>query len=213
MNETDIANLSLGRLAVGQRIASLGDQTNLAKQCNQFYHFARQEVLRDFPWDLALRPVALSLVAGQVFPGWTFVYAYPANTLMVRAISDRTGLRFMRTSVLCRDQDLWPTPIKVPFKVALKDDGASKVIVTDLQNAYAFTTVDVTNTGVFAVDLASAIAWRLAMEVGGPLQAKAELIDRAQQQYLFWRSQAAANAMNESQPDPRPESPSIACRS
>jgi hypothetical protein len=50
------------------------------------------------------------------------------------------------------------------------------------------------------------------MEAGGPLQAKADLIDRAEGRYLRSLSTAAAQALNESRDDEKPESPSISCR-
>lgn len=212
MDKTGIFNLTLGRLQVGQAVASPSDQTNQARLCNRFYDQCRQEVLRAFPWGLALRAEALALVADQTFPGWQYVYQYPDDCLRVFAVGDISGIRYARTQVLCGDQETWPPMLRYPWQQALKDDNASRVLLSDVPTAYAFFTVDVENTGVFPADLSSTIAWRLAMEVGGPLQAKLDLVDRAEQKYLFSVSNAAAAAMNEQRDDERPESPSISCR-
>jgi hypothetical protein len=212
VSETAIANLALGRLGVGQAIASIDDLITPAKVCKRFYDTCRREVLRAFPWPFAYQAVALGLVSGQTFPGWSYVYAKPANCLTVRAIGDSSGLRFARSFNWCWDQSQWPAALRQPFQIALKDDGASSIIVTDVQSAYAFLTADVTNAGVFTPDFDSILAWRLAMEAGGPLTVKADLVERAKQEYLYWKSHATASALNESQDDERPESPSISVR-
>lgn len=212
MSDTAIANLALGRLGVGQAIASLSEQSTPARLCNRFFDQCRKEVLRAFPWGFALRAQALAVVSGQTFPGWTYVYQYPQNCVMVRAIGDSAGLRFARTATFCQDQQDWPPVLRQPWQQALKDDNASIVLLSDVQSAYAFLTVDVTNTAVFPVDFTSTLADRLAMEVGGPLQVKADLVNNAQSRYAWSLSQATAQALNESKDDEKPESPSISCR-
>lgn len=214
MSETDIANLSLGRLAIGQAIASLVEQSTPARLCNRFYDFCRKTVLRAHPWGFATSAVQLAQVAGQTFPGWQYVYQYPDDCLMVHAIGDESGLRYMQSVLLRCDWREWYElrRKRQPFQIALKADGASRVILSDVPNAWSFHTADVTNTGVFPSDFEDVFAWRLAMEVGGPLQASASLVERAHQQYLFWHSHATAQDMNERSEDERPDSPSIACR-
>jgi fermentation-respiration switch protein FrsA (DUF1100 family) len=214
VDDTGAANLALGRVGVGQAIAALTEQSVPAKTCNRFFAQCRQEVLRAHPWGFSLRAVPLALVAGQTFPGWAYVYAYPSNCLMVRAVGDESGLRAIRDAFLCCDGDRWPMlqQYRAPWQVALKDDGASQVLLTDVADAWAFFTVDVTNPGAWPVDFGSVFAWRLAMEIGGPLQAKAELVTSAEQRYMAWFSQATAQSMNEQRDDARAESPSIICR-
>lgn len=212
MSSTDIANLSLGRLGIGQAIASLSEQSNPARICARFYERCRKEVLRAFPWGFALRAEALALVAGQTFPGWTYVYQYPDDCLRVHAVADSSGLRYARASLFCREQETWPPVMRHPWQQALKDDNASIVLLSDVSSAYAFFTVDLENTAVFPPDFASTFADRLAMEVGGPLQCKADLIDRAEGRYVRSLSGSSAAAMNEQRDDEKPESPSISCR-
>jgi hypothetical protein len=221
MDETAIANTALGRLGIGQAIANLTERSVPAQTCNRFYHQCRQEVLRAFPWPFAMSAVALAQEADQTYPGWGYVYAVPDNSLRIVSITDEAGIRWFRSGIYTAWNNgnsivydwSWLQNLRVPWQLALRTDGARQVIITDLTPAWALFVADVTNTGAMPPDFASVFADRLAMEVGGPLQAKREMVDRAEQRYGIWFSRAAATALNESRDDMRAESPSIACRS
>lgn len=214
MSDTDIANLALGRLGVGQMITSISEQSTPGRLCNRFYHQCRREVLQSFPWGHALFSVALAAEADQDYPGWTYVYGYPANTLRVIAVADESGMRNIMTYVRAGRQSDYEQLLrfKMPFQIALRTDGARRVILSDQQSAYAFGIYDVTNTGTFPPDFESVFAWRLAMEVGGPLKARADLVANARNEYLFWRSRATARDMNEQRDDVQQDSESISVR-
>lgn len=214
MDQTGAYNLCLGRLGIGQAVGAPTDRTVPAQTCNRFFDQCRQEVLRAFPWGFALAAEPLALVAGQSFPGWAYVYQVPDKCITVRAVADEGGLRVIRDVFSSCDLSNMRQPhiIRGPWQIALKEDGASQVILTDISDAWGFFTKDVTNTGAWPVDFGSVIAWRLAMEVGGPLAAKRELIERAENAFLQWFSWATAATMNEQRDDSRAESPSIACR-
>jgi hypothetical protein len=215
-SSTDIANLSLGRLAVGQAIASLSEQSAPARLCNRFYNQCRREVLQAFPYGFASTAIALAQEADQEFPGWAYVYTYPTNALNVSQVSDAQGIRSILSWSSSRAIDWSQYDLlrrtQQPFKIALRTDGAGRVILSDISSAYAFVTYDVTNTAVFPPDFVSVLAWRLAMEVGGPLKAKADLVAQARNEYLFWRSLLGARELNEQVGDSVSESPSISCR-
>lgn len=212
-SEADISNLALGRLRVGQRINSLTDQTVPAGYCNQFFEQCRQEVLRAHPWGCSLRAEALAVVSGQTFPGWSYVYQYPTNCLMIRSVSDESGMRIAQRFLTSCDWDNFKQyAARFPWQIALKDDNASMVVLSDVASAWAYYTVDLENVGVYPPDLVSALADRLAIEIGGPLQADTTMIDRAERRYIMSFAQASAQSMNEQRDDSRPESPSISCR-
>lgn len=214
MDQTGLYNTTLGRLGVGQVIAAPTENSVPAKTCNRFYEQCRQEVLRAYPWGFATRAEPLALVSGQTFPGWAYVYQYPNGCLNMRAVGDEDGLRYVRNLALCGDTSWNSTlqKIRQPWQKAIKDDGASQVLLSDVADAWGFFTLDVTNTGAWDIDFSSVLSWRLAMEVGGPLQAKRDMIDAAESRYITWFTQATANTMNEQKDDVRPESPSITCR-
>jgi hypothetical protein len=212
-DQVGVYNLCLGRLGVGQAIGSPTENSVPAKTCNRFYDQCRQEVLRAFPWGFAMRAEALALVSGQTFPGWTYVYQYPNKCLNMRAVADASGIRQIATALSSDPTDFSTLQqFRQPWQKALKTDGASQVILSDVVSAYGFFTYDVTNTGAWDVDFAGVVADRLAMEVGGPLQAKLDLVTNAGSRYATWFSWAAATAMNEQRDDPVAESPSITAR-
>lgn len=213
-DQVGVYNLCLGRLGVGQAVGAPTENSVPAKTCNRFYNQCRQEVLRAFPWGFALRAEPLALVAAQTFPGWTYVYQYPSGCLNMRAVGDESGMRWARSAILSCDpcQTSVLQQVRQPWQKALKADGASQVLLTDVVTAWGFFTVDVENTGAWDVDFASVVADRLAMEVGGPLQAKADLVTAAGNRYAVWFLNAAAAAMNEQKDDQVAESPSITCR-
>jgi len=214
VSEVNISNLALGRLAVGQAIASMSEASTPARLCNRFYAQCRREVLQAFPWSHASYAVAIAAEATQTYPGWTYVYGYPQNVLRLHAVSDSSGIRNAMTYVRAGRWADYEQLIRnqMPFQVALRTDGAARVILSDMPSAYAFGVYDVSNTATYPPDFISVLAWRLAMEVGGPLNARADLIDRAQTQYFLWMSRAGARDLNESRDDTVPESPSIAVR-
>lgn len=215
MSEATICNLALGRLHIGQAIGALADTGTVATLCARFYHQCRQEVLRAFPWSFASTAEALAQEADQTYPGWRYVYGYPVSALRLWSVSDSSGIRSTvsyygtRASRETYDQSL---RFQMPFKVALRADHAGRVILSDMPTAYGFFTYNVTNTAVYPPDFNSVLAWRLAMEVGGPLKAKRELISDATQQYIAWMSRASATDMNEGRDDVASESESISCR-
>jgi len=211
---TGIANLTLGRLGIGKAVASITENSVEAKTLNRFYVQCRQEVLRAFPWGFATKAEPLALVSAQTFPGWEYVYQYPNGCLNMRAVGDENGLRRVRSLGYCNyaGYEHVLQGIRQPWQVAIKDDGASQVLLTDVEDAWGFYTLDVSNPGAWPVDFGTVLSWRWAMEAGGPLQAKADLIDRAEARYGVWFSQAAAATMNEQKDDAQAESPSITCR-
>lgn len=212
-SETDIANLALGRLRISKTIADLDEQSTPARNISRVFTQCRQECLRAFPWPCATRAQQLVEVANQTFPGWTYVYQYPSQCLMVRAVADEGGIRFVRQFSDANNFRDFNRVVKVqPWQIALKDDNASNVILSDVPDAWAFMTFDLDTIGVFPADLASVIAWRVAMEVGGALQADGEMIDRAEQRYAIWFANASAQSYNESKDDDPPDSPSVSCR-
>lgn len=210
---TSIYNMALGRLRVQQTVADPEELTNLARTCSRYYDQCRQEVLRAFPWGCALRAEALAAVANQEFPGWTYVYQYPINALMIRAVADEGGIRSVYGAATSYRWDSYRQDMpRYPFQIALKDDDGSQVILSDVPTAWGFHTFDLENVGVYPPDLSSTIAWRLAMEVGGPIQADQSAIDNAERKYYIALMNASAQSLNESRDEAKAESPSISCR-
>lgn len=211
-----ICNLALGRIGVSQYIESIDDPNTNARSCKQFYNLCRQQVLQDFPWNFARGVVALAELSNDPPPGWGYVYRYPTDCLQARAISDDSGVRsstWNAQQFLSWDQWAATIPRRQSWQVmGDTSEPGSRIIITDIPEAFLWYTVDVEQVNQFTPLFVSALAWRLAAELAGPLKADARLRDSAEQQYVFVRSQAAANSMNEETPDPAPDSPSILAR-
>lgn len=211
---TAIANMALSRIRIGSRISSLSEQTQAAKTCNFWFAHCRKALLRSLPWSFAQRSVALAASATQTFPGWSYVYGYPPRALKVNFVADEAGIRIAYSRFSASEESVatWPKTIGVPFALALGETGTTKVILSDLANAYAFYTVDVEDVSLFPEDAASALAWSLAAEIAGPLSAASDVIAEARQMAAYSVVEARGMALNEERPDAPPESPSISAR-
>lgn len=217
--EVDVANFALGHVGIGQTITALTDETNIARQCKRWFDQTRDEVLRDFPWGFATRTAALAHVSAEDYPGYAFVYQYPNDCLNMRSVGDEAGVRLVRMSsngLYTWLSSPYGYPYDVPsslgWRTALRADGATQVILSDIESAWGFYTARVTNLGAWPVDAIQTFALKLGGYIGGPLQANAQLVQSVKNAYVFQQQNARAAALNESKDDRPPDSPSITAR-
>lgn len=207
----DVCNLALSRLGHGKRITALTDATQEARLCSALYEQARDEVLSDFPWPGLRKAVALAEITDPLIPGWSYAYEVPVDCLTVLALMPETGVRYPM-----RWGDIWNDRLELrqryPFEIQLKASEDARQIVTDLPDAYLLYVAQINDPNVWGPLLRSAIAWKIASEVGLPLQAKLDMVQNAMNQYEVARGRAAAAAFNEEQPDPEQDSPAILAR-
>lgn len=210
----DIANLSLGNIGIGDPITALTDASNEARQCNRWFEHCRQQVLEEMPLPFAMRAEALAEVSGETFPGWTYLYAYPSNALVVRAVGTTAGIRSVQSSAYVGfyTEDDIPQCFRYPFEIALKADGASRLILTDLPDAYSFHTYDVTNMNVWPASARDALAWKLSASIAGPLKVSVPIQVNALRMYEALKVRAATIALNQRRDDPEPDASSIRAR-
>lgn len=79
----DICNTALDKL--GQTpITSLTDGNRAAKLCNRGWPLARDKVLRDHPWNFAMRRAILAPITA--LPSWGFGNAFPLPSESVRLV-------------------------------------------------------------------------------------------------------------------------------
>ncbi|MCY1396705.1 hypothetical protein D9M71_116870 [compost metagenome] len=196
-SDIEICNIALARVAVTQPIASFTERSKAAEQCALFYAPMRELVLRDFPWPFAESIVALADI-GTPAPGWAYRYRYPADCAMLREIV-RPGQRVELRS-----------DMRTPFKVGY--DVGGRVVHTDQPEALARFTFNVEDPTYFDSLFVDAFAWKIACEVAVPLTSKAEFRQMAEQQYSMALTRAEAQAFEESQDDPEPESEFVTVR-
>ncbi|MNP72820.1 hypothetical protein D3C76_1694440 [compost metagenome] len=83
---------------------------------------------------------------------------------------------------------------------------------TDQPEALARFTFNVEDPTYFDSLFVDAFAWKIACEVAVPLTSKAEFRQMAEQQYSMALTRAEAQAFEESQDDPEPESEFVTVR-
>lgn len=186
MNAVEVCNLALGRIGGGasRPITSLTESTEAARACNRVFASALQSMLREYRWPFAQASVALA-VAAQTVPGWEYVYAYPEGVLTLHGLADE-------------DVDPGRQPVwRHPFRVLAATSGESLVIATDLEDAWAHYTLDITNPHFGDALFQDALAWRVAKEVALGLKADPRMAQVASDQYELALSIARAAAYNE----------------
>jgi hypothetical protein len=129
-SEVKISNLAIAALGHKSFIQSMTEESVEARYANLFYENTRRSTLRAHPWNFATGRKVLALL-GDGKGKWTYMYALPNNCLKARFI-----------------EPVVPSD-KVPFEVALSDDGNSKIIYCNVPEAELIYTVDVKNPDLF----------------------------------------------------------------
>lgn len=184
-----ICNMALARVGVSKQIVSLGEASNEARLCSLFFDDMRDVVLADFPWPFASRYVSLARLSDEPIVQYRFAYAYPTDCLFAQRIVPEGGAPK-------RSQE------RIPFEIDYTLSGNTKRILCSEETPILKYTARVTNTVVFSAPFVSALAWRMASEVGLPLSAQANLIQAATNSYAKAISEAKAHSFNEGQEDP-----------
>lgn len=214
-SEVEISNMALYRVGSSIRITSLDEsveKNEAVRQCGFWYPIVRDQVLAAAPWGFARKSVAMAAVTDTSFPGWGFVYQYPADCIQAAAVCDSGGVRNGSFWLSCWNWGPTLNVPKVPFQVGSRAGGDSNVLMTDLASAYLYYIFRQTVTATFTPLFIDALAWKLAGELGGTVQANAARVQRAQQMYQPTLDKAVAQMLNEAQQDPDRDSPSIQAR-
>jgi hypothetical protein len=214
-SEVEICNRAIGRVGVDQLIESMDDPNDRARNCKLQYEPCRDEVLSDFPWNFAQTCVALALVSDVEVPGWRYVYRYPANCMKVHRVTGPEGQRL--TGLSNWPYEVWDydvlLPGRQPFAVMADPVNAgARIIVSDVETAYAWFTAKVTDPSQFSALFRSALAWRIAMELALSLRANTNLYNNAAQQYGWAVSQAQVHSFGEETTDRPPQSAAVMAR-
>jgi hypothetical protein len=158
-SKVSICNMALGYLQHGIRIAALDEGSNEADQCSLYYEPALRSALRAGPWSFATQYATLANLGAPAAPGWTLMYAYPADAVAIRAI-----LPVIRGTPPHR------------FRVA-RSAVLGRVILCDVGDAVAEYTAYVDDPNAYDPQFVTALAWQLASEMApvltGSPQAKA----------------------------------------
>lgn len=188
----EICNIALSRLGNSRTINSLQEQSKEAGLCDLHYDSALEEVLSDFDWNFATKRVALA-DTGNAPQDWQFAYRYPTDCLRITAIM----VPGMRNP---------PERMRIQYQVGSDSDGTGRLIYTDQPEAWLQYVGKVTDPNMFDALFRSALAWKLASEIGMPLASAPNLVQNALTMYSQIIRSAGSHSMNESQEPVEPES-------
>lgn len=160
MNRTDICNMALSIIS-RQRINSLDEDSEEAKECKVYYDHTRRRLLKMFPWGFAKRTEKLALRTDTV-PGWSYCYGYPSECISVLFVfdDDHADRREMER------QDFYLTTIS----------GNDRVICSDTKDAWAEFTYDVKEPDMFSEEFTEALVRMMAANLAGPLAGNSDLM-------------------------------------
>lgn len=225
--QIDVYNLALSHIGTSVRVQSLTEDSAQAGFCNTFYDRARKIVLEQGYWSFATRAVALGVKLDQqtisdpsqlIYPGWRFIYAQPNDCLKAQAVTTYLGIR--TNPGLWRWWLTWDPrwgPYNPPWMKCLDytdpaNPGQSLNILTDQDSAWLIYTVDPPNINLFSETMLDCVSWQLGTLIAGPMSASIANTKNCQEGAILSLSRALAQNLNEQQPDPYPESPSIQAR-
>lgn len=235
-SDLDVFNQALSRIGIDQFIGDPNETSKAGTLFRLWYDTCVDACLRDFPWNFAQRLIALAPLTLTPPPGWLYVYAYPMDCLMVQMVCDANGARSTFTGQLWDYGDTLSAPMfdpisvpnvqalpniarqPVPFQVmsiATSPTSASKVIATDMPNAYLVYTANRDDPNMFDAGFTDALAWRLASEIAAPFlgaPAGQQVAQMAGKYYMNSVLNARAQSFNERGADVRPDSPAVAAR-
>ena len=191
-SKVQIANMALAECGVGEQIIDLdAEASQSATLLRLYYDPLRQAVLEDHNWQFARTYAALGLVdtADGTQPWsteWTYTYQVPSDCLRVRRLVDGLGRPGLNGT---------PTPFQ-------EGGGTTRLLYTDLEDAIAEYTADVTDPAMFSPSFVAALSVRLAAEVSVALSRVRGRDEALLRKYAYLLSQAQANDANSQVRDP-----------
>lgn len=177
-----IANLALSHLGARSSIESLTESSPHAKQANLWYHFAREQALAANDWNFARKRLALAVHADDAPLEWTFRYQYPSDCIAARFVENPLGA----------------AALPVPYQIEVSDDGTTKSVLTDTDDAVLIYTFDQNLTALFSPFFVLMLSYLLAAYMAFSVTGKRTLADSMFQLFGLMSLQAPAVEYNES---------------
>lgn len=162
MNVTDICNLALSYISK-ERINSLNDNSEEAKECKIHYDHCRRRLLLAYSFGFAKSVHKLAELEPERYkiPGWSHLYAYPESTLAVHYVYDEEHAGNKED---CR----------MEYEIIMNGE-FDRVIATNVENAYAECIHDVKEPDIFSEEFIDALAHMLAASIAFPLTGSANI--------------------------------------
>lgn len=221
----DICNLALANLGDSATVSSLNppDGSAQAQHCARFYPIARTAALESGAWDFATTRAYLAQVNNS-WPMWRFAYAMPSNALSLLAVLPKDAMNDYSQRACAPDYVPWPqgyAPAPVdsiytpqPYSIETASNG-QLIILTDVCDAVARYTFDVSDTTKFSGLFTVALSWFLSSMLAGPIikgETGATESKRCLAMYQMFESQAEVSDANQRQIKPQVATPWIVGR-
>lgn len=168
LSAVTVVNAALEQVASRTKITSLTDGSQAANAANVVYAPTVQLMLRELDPDFARFTKALSAaVSASQVPPWAYEYTYPADCVRLRGVRPPAS----GTGSLSDPNNPVPVRANVAFDLIGSPAVATKVILTNQQNALAvYTTSQVTEAmwdSAFTDAVIRRLANPLAMALSG----------------------------------------------
>jgi len=217
-SKIEICNLALSQIRA-DNINSLNEGSLEADACRAVYDEARWFVLRDAPWPFATETAALALLDTNHPDGWAYVYDYPSTCLKLLKVGPSGYFRPTRTRGVLNPYEFRPyydpPAYYPPLEYRVARVNSRRIILTDVDAAYAQTIVDVVDPTEFDAQFTQALMWYIAAQVAVPIigvERGRVLRNDALSMYRALIDQATAAAKNEASSIPPADSEFITFR-
>lgn len=197
IGKVQICNMALSHVGAG-RIEALTENSAEAVECNTWYDHARLETLEAYDWNFARKRLVLSAHSEDPPDGvWGFRYQYPTDCVRARYMENPT---VVHQSIVRGVPTQLVEPDAIPFVVEMDDDGITKSILTDLDDATLVYTFDQKDTNAFSRAFITTLAYVVASYVAFPLTGKLNIKKEMNFLARLTLQNAAANNHNENVP-------------
>lgn len=197
-SEIDICNLALSHLGDDATVASINppEGSAQAEHCSRFYPLARDTLLELHAWNFCTKRAALALLVDSGTQ-WFYTYEQPADCLRVISVLDVNAgddLGVPATTFA------WPA-LNTPQPFVCETDALGReIILTNQPDAMARYTAYVTDTTKFSPLFVTALTWKLAAMLAGPVvkgdAGRAEA-KRCEEMFQMWMRQAITSDANQ----------------
>ena len=177
ISDVIIGNMALSFIGAKRDIVTaLTDDVAGAKAVNLWYEYARLSTLEAYNWNFARKRVTLAVHADAPPDEWAYRYIFPASTVAIRKIWNPLG----------------ETADAIPYDIEQIAAGTAKCILTNMQDAIAICTADVTTTSLFSPTYTVAFARKIAELIAYSITGKESVQNLQTQHFNFLIQQAAA---------------------
>lgn len=198
-SKTSICNMALGHVGSGTLLSNVEtDNSPEARECRRFYDICVDVLLEMQEWPFAKEQADLQDL-GSPPDEWGYRYKVPARCVL--------PLRIVNPAKRTPGTDE-----QIPYKIANRDDGDGRVILTDQENAILEFNAPITETQRFSGMFVYALSWFLADNISMPLRVSADIAKYCRDTWRAWQSEANIQARREEQPDPYPQSEFVTVR-